>query len=83
MEGFKFKVKRRNLKHNSFNTTREGNENKKKKRGRRFRKRNLPECMENVNVYGNNTKASFAFLKLEMPLFTRAEIAPLAMNVSE
>lgn len=56
---------------------------KKKKRGRRFRKRNLPECMENVNVYGNNTKASFAFLKLEMPLFTRAEIAPLAMNVTE
>lgn len=84
MEGFKFKVKRRNLKHNSFNTTREGNENKKKKkRGRRFRKRNLPECMENVNVYGNNTKASLAFLKLEMPLFTRAEIAPLAMNVTE
>lgn len=56
---------------------------KKKKRGRRFRKRNLPECMENVNVYGNNTKASLAFLKLEMPLFTRAEIAPLAMNVTE
>lgn len=83
MEGFKFKVKRRNLKHNSFNTTIDGNENlKKKKRGWRLRKRNLPGCMENVNVYGNNPKESFTFLKLEMPLFTRAEISPLAMNVT-
>lgn len=39
--------------------------------------------MESVNVYGNNTKESFAFLKLEMSLFARAEISPLAMNVTE